>query len=350
MECKPEKLAQDIDRGVLNSVYFFYGPEELLKEEAVQSLIQRLVQPELRDFNLDILYGDETDGAQIADRVSALPMMAERRVVVVRNVNELALQDRRSLLEYLETTFGKKKLLEHQKKRFEHICLIMTAPDVDLRKGFYRDLKKVVNCVNFALLKEEKIPEWVRQRARQYGKSINAQAIQLLGDGIGSNLIALDNELRKLAIYVGERDEIGPQDVKAVVGELRVHTVFEFCDAVGFQDLPKAMALLTRMLEAGITPFHLMGTLRWHFSRLARQGGVRQKGGWSGRVAHKTGGSSKYIQQSANFDEKDLERMFTRLYEAELKLKTGSQKPKMAMTLLVYHLCRPAGVWEDEQS
>ncbi len=349
MECKPEKLVQDIDQKKLSPVNFFYGPEELLKEEAVQSIIRQLDESGLRDFNLDILYGDETDAAQIVDRISALPMMVERRVVVVRNIDELLLQERRSLLEYLQPPSAKKKLSEHLQERFGHICLIMTAHDVDTRKGFYRDLKKVVNCVNFPLRQEKEIPGWVRQRAKKYGKSIDDETSQLLCDSVGNNTIALDNELQKLAIYIGERTTIDAQAVAAVVGELRVHTVFEFCDTIALGNLARAMALLTRLLEAGITPFNLMGTLRWRLSRMARERGGRQRGSWSGRVAPGTTGSGRCSRQSADLSERNLERMFADLYETELNLKMGRQKPKTAMTLLVYKLCRPRGNGGNEQ-
>lgn len=349
MECKPEKLTQDIDQKKLSPVNFFYGPEELQKEEAVQSIIRKLVPSGLRDFNLDILYGDETDADQIIDRVSSLPMMGEKRVVVVRNINGLLLQDRRSLLKYLQPPSAKKKLSEHLQERFGHICFIMTAHDVDTRKGFYRDLKKVVNCVNFPLCKEEDMPGWVRQRAQKYGKSMDTKTSQLLFDSIGNNTIALDNELQKLAIYIGERTAIDAQAVEVVVGELRVHTVFEFCDTIALANAGKATALLTRLLEAGISPFQLMGTLRWRFSRMARERGGRQRGNWSGRVAPGSAGSGKGSRQPADLSERDLERMFAHLYETELNLKMGRQKPKTAMTLLVYKLCRLRGNGGYEQ-
>lgn len=340
MKCTYQKLMKDIDRGELSPVYFFYGPEELLKEEAVQSLIQRLVQQELRDFNLDILYGDETDWAQIIDRVMALPMMAERKVVMVRNVNQLTPSSRKRLLERLVTPFP-------------HACLILTAPEVKSSEQFYKELEKVACHVNFRPLWENKIPEWVQHRARKHGKSMDPEAIRLLSDSIGNNLIALDNEIRKLAIYVGERPGISPQDVEAVVGQLRVHTVFEFCDAVGFRDLSKAMALLSRLLETediGV----LLGNIRRRFSQLAKVRRMSRKGEPLDHVAFDLHISPiyvrKYIQQSANFDEDELENAFNQLYETELKLKTGCQKPKTAMTLLVYHLCRTTGADVDAQS
>jgi DNA polymerase-3 subunit delta len=341
MRCTYKKLAKDCDRGELHPVYFFYGGEELLKEEAVQSLIQRLVPPELRDFNLDILYGDETDAAQVIDRVSALPMMAERRVVVVRMVNQLATADKKQLLEHLSTPFP-------------HTCLILTAPEVDDRKGFYRSLEGVACHVNFHSLTEQETSTWVRQRALEYGRSMAPEAVQVLCDSIGEGLIALDNEIKKLVLYVGDRETVEPEDVGAVVGELRARTVFELCDAIGSRDLRKAMNLLSCLLEASTPPGHMIVAIRRHLCRLARVRGLSQRGRSGEQIVKGLHVSRKhaegYIRQATNFDEKNLESMFTQLYETELSLKTGSQKTGIAMTMLVYHLCRPTGEGEDERS
>jgi DNA polymerase-3 subunit delta len=381
-EIKSWKLAGHIKKDTLSSVYFFYGREELLKEEAVQSIIGRLVQPQLRDFNLDILYGDEVDGAQIIDRLCELPMMAERRVVVVRNSHELSLRDRRRLLEYavspdkkelLENpelpSGGREKLLESLSYPFPHACLILTAPEMDVRKMFSevsKDKKskkypwfqeyvdRAVCHVNFYPLWDSKIPEWIRQRAQRHGKSIDAEATQLLIDCIGNDLVALDNEIQKLAIFVGDQSAIKKQDVQDVVGELRAHTAFELCDAVGFQDVPKALALLSLLLEAGIAPTHILWDLRRHLVRLAKVGEMgrenRSKAQIMASLRVPNRHIGKYIEQAANFHEMDLEEMFARLYETERNLKRSRQEVRTAMTLLIYGLCKPAGARGDERS
>jgi DNA polymerase-3 subunit delta len=341
MRCTYHRLVKDLDRGEVYPVYFFYGREQLLKEEALQSLIQRLVPPELRDFNLDILYGDETDAAQVIDRVSALPMMAERRVVVVRNVDQLSAVDRR-------------RLLEHLSPPFSHTCLILTAPDVDVRRGFYRSLEGVACHVKFDYFTESETSAWVGRRALKYGKSMTREATQVLCDSIGEDLIALDNEIQKLVLYVGDRETIGPGDVGAVVGELRARTVFELCDAIGSRDLPRALTLLSSLLEASTSPGHMIGAIRRHICRLARVRDLSERRRSPEQdveglhVPRKYMG--KYMRQVTNFDEQDLESMFTHLYETELRLKRGGQEMGMAMTLLVYHLCRSRGGRGDERS
>jgi len=341
MRCAYEKLIDDIGRGNLSSVYFFYGPEELLKERAVQNLIQLLVPPELRDFNLDLLYGDETDGAQIIERISALPMMAEHRVVVVRMVDQLGIADRR-------------QLLEHLRAPCPHTCLILTAPQVDVRKGFYRSLEALGCHVKFDSLTGKKLARWVGQRALENGKTMIPDAIQMLYDSIGEGLIALDNEIKKLVLYVGERQTIEPEDVETVVGELRVRSVFDLCDAIGSRDLRLAMTVLSRLVEASVSPGRMIMLIRQHLSKLAKARSMSQRGRSAEQIMAGCHVSrkdvEKFIRQSANFDEEDLENMFARLYETDLKLKTGAQERGMAMTTLIYHLCKPTGVWEDAQS
>jgi len=327
-----DDLMKDIDRGQPRPVYFFYGPEELRKEQAVQDLIGKIVPRELRDFNLDILYGDETDAGQILDRISTLPMMAERRVVLIRDVAALR-------------PSSKKQLPVHLKTAFPHTCLIMTAGEIDVRKAFYRDLRRAAQEFMFEFLKKQETPDWIRERAREYEKSIDPQAIQMLWDGFQSNLVALDNEISKLAIYTAEREQIGPEDVEAVVGELRAHTVFEFCDAICFRNLPKAMTLLSRLMEAGITPFNIIWQLREHLKNLVSVGEMSKKNKSPRQIATGQRMASfrvdKLLRQAANFDEGLLEKAFGLLYETELAVKSGQQRPKTAMTVLTYHLCRP---------
>ncbi len=338
MRYNRRKLLDDIDRGDIGPVYFFYGPEELLEEEALQSLIQRVVPAQLRDFNLDILYGDETSAAQIIDRASTLPMMSERRIVVVRKVNELSSLDKRRLLEFLKSPLPQS-------------CLILLAAEININKGFYRDLQGVACCVGFFPLREGELSSWVRRRVQWYGKSIHPQALQLLCDSFTEGLHALDNEIQKLTIYVADKTTIEPQDVEVVVGELRTRTVYNLCDAVGSLDLGQAMMLLNHLLEEGAPAPLMVLSLRRHLCRLAQvRSMVRgiddaEKVAAGLRIPLKYAGD--YIRQSSNFSETDLEEALTQLHQTELRLKTGMQDPGMAMTLLVQQLCQLAGAGHD---
>jgi len=413
MNYTSEQLRQDIDKGRLRPVYFLYGPEEYLKEQAVQGVLGKLVTPDLKEFNLDVLYGDETDAASIIDRVASLPMMTERRVVLVRNVDHLPIEERRKILEY-STPSEKRKLLEALEKdiqktkkdllegkersdpgrreaaveldrmlsrkgdilkgltfAFPHACLLLTAADGDISRMFHRSIRKkktsgrksaagaagrsdfrprgsdrseakaspdspwlnqfadrVIAGVEFSQPPDRDIPKRVRELSRNHGKSIDPEAVDLLVKAIGGDLMALDNELAKLSIFIDERPEIGPRDVEMVVGELKVRSVFDLCHAIPSGDRSRSFSLLGHLLESGIAVPQLTGALRWKFTQLAR-----------GR--HGRGGS-----RAPQIDDDCLAAVFDLLYQTEFSVNTGRQSPRMAMTLLVDQLCRLFGTRE----
>src|SRR5512147_1438155 len=70
----------------LAPVNYLYGPEDLLKEEAIQAVVGRVLDPGLRDFNLDQRSAAQLDPEAVFSLCNTPPMMAERRVVVIRDV------------------------------------------------------------------------------------------------------------------------------------------------------------------------------------------------------------------------------------------------------------------------
>jgi DNA polymerase-3 subunit delta len=367
MKLRKKDLRRDIDRDRLRPVYLLHGPDEFLKERAVQEILQKVVPPELKEFNLDVLYGDETDAATIVDRAASLPMMAERRVVLVRNVNDLPADERRKILEYsapsekrrllgqLEKELAdpgkelrgrrdellekKRDILEELDFAFSHVCLVLTADEKDVARLFHRGRRKgktpasdepwlntfadrIVAGVSFPSPRERDIPGRVRQLVSAHGKTITPAAVDLLSKAVGNDLLALNNELNKLSIFIADRNEIQADDVEMVVGEMKTRSIWDLCDAVLSGRTAQAFSLLGRLAESGLAAPQLTGALRW---RLHRQ--------VPGRGAGRAGGKPKIPGER-------LEKAFGLLYETELSVNTGSQRPRIAMTLLIDRLCR----------
>jgi len=385
-----DHLRQNIKQDRFHSVYLFYGPEEFLKERAVQEILAKMITPDLKEFNLDVLYGDETDAATIVDRAASLPMMAERRVVLVRNVNDLPAEERRKILEYstssekrrcldtLERDIRKieKQLQDREEKAdsgrkdatgphagsqrkdlfrqrndlvekktsilkdldfaFPHTCLLLTAARGDVTRLFHRGEKKIpstdepwlnvfadrtVAGIEFKTPPEKDIRARVSRLARDHGKSIAPRAVRMLVQAIGNDLLALDNELAKLSIYVADRPEIVPRDVEMVVGEMKARTVWELCSAVLSGNAARSFSVLGRLLESGIAVPQLTGAVRSRLHRLVPGGG----GGSSGP---RSGASPERI-----------EKAYELLYETELSFLTGRRSAPLAMTLMVDQLC-----------
>jgi hypothetical protein len=98
-----DALFRALAKGELAPVYYLHGPEDILKDEAVRAILDRALDPAFRDFNLDQRSAGQLDPDALFALCTTLPMMAERRVVVLRDLEGLKRKPklRAALLQYL---------------------------------------------------------------------------------------------------------------------------------------------------------------------------------------------------------------------------------------------------------
>src|SRR5215204_2349412 len=99
-----DALFRSLNKGDLASVYYFFGPEDVLKDEAVRSILEKTLDPSLRDFNFDQRSAAQLDPDDVDALCNTLPMLADRRVVLLRDVEswKRKTKARTQFLKYLE--------------------------------------------------------------------------------------------------------------------------------------------------------------------------------------------------------------------------------------------------------
>ena len=95
-----QDLMVKLKRKDVASVYLFSGEETYLKEEVVEKIDKILLNPEYKDFNYDLLYADETDAQTIINRVASLPVLSEKRLVIVKRVDKLEQAGQKKLVKF----------------------------------------------------------------------------------------------------------------------------------------------------------------------------------------------------------------------------------------------------------
>jgi DNA polymerase-3 subunit delta len=302
-------------------VYFFYGEEDFLIDEAVDSLIAGVLPEASRSFNLDILYGNEVDARDVVAHANSFPMMAERRVVVLREYERL---DEDELIHsYVESPCPTTVLVLVAKK---------TDPTIRGKAA----------AVEFRRLYDSDLPSWIAERSSLYGKRISRDASELLVMYVGGSLRALDSEIEKIAVYVGEKKAIDSEDVAAVVGISKSYNVFELTKAVGDRNLKRSLEILERMMEVGEYPPLMVAALTKHFMTLLKLAeGKRRRMSESEMAASIKSlprRMGEYMNQLRQYSSADLEKTFAPLARADEKLKFTSEDPRSVMTVLLHEL------------
>jgi len=324
-----ESLRESLSARTLASVYLLYGEEEFLVEEAIRSITDVALPGDAREFNLDALRGGETDVRDVVARASAFPMMAERRVVVLRDAEKISGKDAELLSVYLE-------------KPSPSTTMVVVATKADFRKRPYTVLKRSATVVECRRLWENQVPAWITGRARAMGRDLEPDAVKLLCAYVGTSLRDVQNELEKLFIFAGDRQRISADDVAALVGISKEFSIFELQKAVGQRDLHRAATITLRMLEAGEGLPFILVMLTNYFHALWKLRDLRRPGI---AEADQAAGAKippfalrEYADALRRYSAQEVEHAFELLTSADEQSKTSSADPAGIMLTLLPQL------------
>lgn len=212
--------------------YYFFGEDEFLKEEGLRQLLTAAVDPGTRDFNLDQRRGADLDAEALGSLLAMPPMMADRRVIVIRDVTGLKKDARTSLERYLRAPAS-------------DLLVALTAPADAKADKVLSELAVAVDCEP---LTGAQVPKWIVARVEKLGCSITPPAVELLQDAVGGDLAQLAIELDKLTSYSAGHP-IDEAAVAEVVGVRRDEAPGRLFDAIAMRDSALAVSLIPGVLE-----------------------------------------------------------------------------------------------------
>ena len=213
--------------------YYFHGEDDYLKNEELRRVTDAAVDPATRDFNYESLRGADLDAEKLGSILGTPPMMADRRMVVIRDVNALKKDARAALDAYLT-------------RPAPDLVLVLLAPSgVKPDKG----LLTSASALEFEPLSGARIPKWITYYVEHdLASTITEGAVKLLQEAVGTDLAQLKIELDKTSSFTGGA-AINEAAVSAVVGVRPGETMGDFLDAVARRDAAVAFGLIPTMLE-----------------------------------------------------------------------------------------------------
>jgi len=225
----------------LRSAYLIYGPEELLARKLANRISE--LCGDVKPFDSSEHLGTEVTIPQIAEEISTLPMMAERRVVIVLKAEKLFSQVGRGRGLSDEATL----LLDAIRETETASLICITSPEISIGSIPGRALHKHFFACGVYPLNERQLHTWINRGARKRGIDISRDAASKLLDIVGTGLLDVENELDKLAIFLGGSGRADTKTIDDLVG-LRGISLQEFLHAVAARKIPDALCYLEPVL------------------------------------------------------------------------------------------------------
>lgn len=252
-----EEIARGIRAGNVASVYCLMGDEPYYIDR-MEAYITETVMPQAnRDFDMELLYGSDVDAVRVADACRQFPMLGERRLVVVR--------------EFQQMRTSQDALVAYCKSPSPSTVLVLCNKNgvLDKRKLLYKVIEKQGVVLESKRVYEKSLPAFIQNYLKVSKKDIEPKAVQMLVDHVGTDLMRMSAELDKLlvAMPVGE-SRVTATLVEAQTGMSKDFNNFELIAALAKKQKSQA-AVILRYLDKNPRSFALPVTLSQMFGFFA---------------------------------------------------------------------------------
>jgi DNA polymerase-3 subunit delta len=307
------------------------GDEDFLKRQVVLALRRRVLGEGDDGFGYSSYPGDKAVWSAVHDELQTLPFLGGRRLVVIEGADPFVTAHRAALEKYVAAPSATGVL----------VLVVKTWP-ANTRLAKLIDNNGTITCNTPAL---SRLPEWcARWCQTQCGKQLAAPAAQLLVELIGPEMGLLDQELAKLAAYVGDAEKIEAADVDKLVGNSRTEEVWTIFDAIGAGKPAEALAVLDRLLDQGSPVPMLLGAFSYQMRLLARAGRLVAQGKPLPAALAEAGQpwkADRLQAQMRHLGRRRLARLYEWTLDVDLGTKGGSQLPeKVQLERLIVRLAR----------
>jgi DNA polymerase III subunit delta len=334
-------------------IYILYGEDTFGRDEALQTLKERMRALPAGEHNITDLSGNEATVANLRLAADAVPFLADRRMVLVRGLlgrltgrgggqrrarsaprgkaaSDAGPDELHALLDYLPRVPHTTSIVFVEEARLNPQLFAAAIPQ---GRALVREFGRV-----------QDVAGWVRGRARLLEVDVDESAVRELSLLGGADLRRLDSELRKLGAYAAGRTVTRADVRELVVG--RDVNVWALLDGLTERRADRALRALHALYAQGEPPEALLGRdIAPHFRRLmvARElldaSPEERARVDAAELGLNPATLGKWTDEARRFEAIELQRALELLLELDRQIKTGETSPDVALELATVQLC-----------
>lgn len=325
---------KEVEQG--HPVYFFYGTESFLIEDALQRIQEKIgTEDSVVSFDLE-----ETPLQTLIEEAETTSLFGEARLIVGKNATLVTTakskgnvhHDDKSLISYLENPLPTNT-----------VVLIVHTDVLDKRKKVTKALEQHACTLQFQPLKGKELEGWVQHHLKQWKVTIEEDALRQLIELVGSSLWLLHHECEKLSTYAGQAGVITLSMINELVPRTIEDDVFKLTNYLMNQKGDEALCLWHDLLTLSQEPLRILALITRQI-RLTLQV----------KVLADTYHSDKEIasllkvhpypvklarSQGLHFSEKELRSHLQLAVQAEEQIKTGLVDKRIAVERILLQMC-----------
>lgn len=226
-----DQILSEVKQGTTKPVYFLMGEEAYFIDKLADAFANLVVEESARDFDQTVVFGNDTNVANITAMAKEFPLMGGKKLVLVKEAQNIR------NIEHLE---GYAK----QPQPSTVLVICYKFKKLDKRKAAYKTINKTGVIFSSDKVKDYKLQEWISAEVSKRGFRISPKTSAVMSEYIGNDLPLIMSALEKLEIHVPKGNEITAADIEKYVGISKTYNIFELQKAIGKRDLQQTFKIV----------------------------------------------------------------------------------------------------------
>ena len=320
------------------NLYIFHGEEMFLLHHYLQQLKNAVLDELTESFNFHRFTNEDFDLRSFADAVENLPMMAERTLVQVDDVDifKMPEDDREKLVavlsdipEYCTVVFTFETVAFKPDKRYKKLWDAVSAGQI----------------VEFAKQSQRDLVVWIQRHFAAVQKRIAPELCAYLIDITDGTMTTLGSEIKKIAAFSGA-ETICKADIDAVVEPTLDAQAFRMTDQLSAGNFSEALLMLHKLFKMQEEPIKILGAVGSHFRRLSVARTLLDHGRNADELRRLCGmqdfAARKTMEAARRFRPEFLAKAASLILETDHKMKTSFDDNERLLELLILQLAQEA--------
>jgi len=278
---------------------------------ALDLLVENFVQ-EHGPISLERIDGEEASYEQIVGAVESMPFLAEKKLVLIRELGQ-----NKTVAERIEAICSKTS---------DTTDLVIVEQKPDKRSIYYKYLKKYTDFKEFDVMPPYDLARWIVEVANAQEATISTRDAQYLVEQVGDDQQLLAQELAKLIIY---NPDITKETINLNVEASPEGTIFNLVEASFGTNPKRAIELYDMQRLQRTEPQAILGMLAWQMHAVAL---LKSAGTTSVETIAKEAGMNPFVlRKTKTIAEKFERRQIQAILEDLLDLDKSSKQESVNM-------------------
>ncbi len=319
-------------------VYLFYGNEPYLIQEKINQLINSLLSPDEKDFNVVTSDLSETPVEEVIQEAETLPFLSEHKLVIAKNAELFTSQKTKKV----EHQVNKLEQYLEQPVSYSTIIFWAAYEKLDERKKIVKNMKKQATVLFYTHLIGEELLEWVKKITLKYNVKITNDAAEHIILMIGQNLHMLSQEIDKMALYVGKDGIIDEEVVKQLAARTTEQNIFTLIEKVGNLQIDEAMRSFYDLLKNKEEPIKMNALFARQFRMMMYAKELHEKGYSEKQIAIQLSAHPYSVKialkQAVRFNKEQLQHIIKKLAQMDYEMKSGMKDKVLSLEMFLFFL------------